>query len=162
MGRMEAPIARPEHRPRPRGVIMGSGSGLGAVTRRRRATATFVGLLVTFSFVLGQVAYASGPELTAGPTAKQVAPAAAPAAASSLDGGRVSLDFIAAVGRVRPGTTESFIVRVLHAVACLVRLGTVRCRRRRGSLRGFRLRAANSVHETSHFGTRRLQNRSRG
>ncbi len=75
---------------------MGSGSGLGAVTRRRRATVTFVGLLVTFSFVLGQVAYASGPELTTGPAAKQVAPAAAPAAATSLDGGGVMLDFIAA------------------------------------------------------------------
>jgi uncharacterized repeat protein (TIGR01451 family) len=86
---------------------MGNGSGLGTVRRRHRPTVAFLGLLVAFSFVLGQAAYAAGPKLTtdpgagriapaADPVARQVAPAAAPAVAGPLDEGGVTLDFIAA------------------------------------------------------------------
>jgi len=72
---------------------MGIGSELGRVTRLRRITVTFLGVLVAFSFVLGQAAHAAGPSPATG---KPSTPDAAPAAQSTLDGGGVTLDFIAA------------------------------------------------------------------
>jgi uncharacterized repeat protein (TIGR01451 family) len=61
---------------------------------KRRAVTSVSALLVIFSFVLGQAAYAAGPSLTMG---KTTTPAAAPtAAAATLDEGGVSLDFVAA------------------------------------------------------------------
>ena len=78
---------------------MGNGSRLGGVTRttskRRWSPTPFFILLVAFSVIMGQAAYAAGPSLTMEKAAPAADPAAAPAA-SNLDEGGVSLDFIAA------------------------------------------------------------------